>query len=57
MLEEEFTMQEVKQAKQEANEVNAHGHSVKTLPFKLLFMAVPNIMTTTLNQLVPASLM
>jgi hypothetical protein len=33
MLEEEFTMQEVKQAKQEANEVNAHGHFVKTLPF------------------------
>jgi hypothetical protein len=53
MLEEEFTMQEVKQAIQEANEVSAPGPSGQTIAFfKLLFLAIPAVMTAALNQLV-----
>jgi hypothetical protein len=53
MLEEEFTLQEVMQAIQEANEVSAPGPSGQTIAFfKLLFLAIPHIMTTALNQLV-----
>jgi hypothetical protein len=53
MLEEEFTTEEIKMAISEANEVSAPGPSGQTITFfKLLFMAIPNIMTSALNQLV-----
>jgi hypothetical protein len=53
MLEEEFTTEEIKTAISEANEVSAPGPSGQTITFlKLLFMAIPNIMTSALNQLV-----
>ncbi len=43
----------MKQAIQEANEVSVPGPSGQTIAFfKLLFLAIPNIMTTALNQLV-----
>jgi hypothetical protein len=45
-FEEEFKVQEVKQAIQEANEVSALGPSGQTIAFfKLLFMAIPNTVT------------
>ncbi len=53
MLEEEFTTEEIKMAISKANEVSAPGPSGQTITFfKLLFMAIPNIMTSALNQLV-----
>jgi hypothetical protein len=53
MLEEEFTTEEIRMAISEANEVSAPGPSGQTITFfKLLFMAIPNIMTSALNQLV-----
>ena len=53
MLEEEFSMAEIKQAIQEANEVSAPGPSGQTIAFfKLLFLAVPHLLTSALNQLV-----
>jgi hypothetical protein len=53
MLEEEFTTEEIRLAISEANEVSAPGPSGQTITFfKLLFMAIPNIMTSALNQLV-----
>jgi hypothetical protein len=53
MLEEEFTPQEVKQAIQEANEISAPGPSGQTIVFfKLLYLAIPTVMTAALNQLV-----
>ncbi len=53
MLEEEFTTEEIRNAISEANEVSAPGPSGQTITFfKLLFMAIPNIMTSALNQLV-----
>jgi hypothetical protein len=53
MLEEEFTIQEIKAAISEANEVSAPGPSGQTITFKkLLFMSIPMVMTSALNQLV-----
>jgi hypothetical protein len=53
MLEEEFTPEEVKAAISEANEVSAPGPSGQTISFfKLLFMTIPTVMTSALNQLV-----
>jgi hypothetical protein len=52
-LEEEFTVDEVKQAISEAHEVSAPGPSGHTIAFyKLLFLTMPNTMTRALNQLV-----
>jgi hypothetical protein len=52
-LEEEFTIDEVKQAISEAHEVSAPGPSGHTIAFyKLLFCAMPRTMTRALNQLV-----
>jgi hypothetical protein len=52
-LEEEFTVDEVKQAISEAHEVSAPGPSGHTIAFyKLLFLIMPNMMTRALNQLV-----
>jgi hypothetical protein len=52
-LEEEFTIDEVKQAISEAHEVSAPGPSGHTITFyKLLFCAMPHTMTKALNQLV-----
>ncbi len=53
MLEEELSQQEVKAAIQEANKVSAPGPSGQTTAFfKLLFLAMPTVMTDALNQLV-----
>jgi hypothetical protein len=53
ILEEEFTIQEVKAAISEANEVRAPGPSGQTISFfKLLFLSIPTVMTSALNQLV-----
>ncbi len=52
-LEEEFTIDEVKQAISEAHKVSAPGPSGQTITFyKLLFCAMPHTMTRALNQLV-----
>jgi len=52
-LEEEFSVDEVKQAIAEAKVVSAPGPSGQTISFyKLLFMHIPNLMTQALNQLV-----
>jgi hypothetical protein len=52
-LEEEFSINEVKQAINEAHEVSAPGPSGHTIAFyKLLFLTMPNMMTRALNQLV-----
>jgi hypothetical protein len=52
-LEEEFSVDEVKQAISEAQEVSAPGPSGHTIAFyKLLFLTMPNMMTRALNQLV-----
>jgi hypothetical protein len=52
-LEEEFTVEEVKQAISEAHEVSAPGPSGHTIAFyKLLFSTMPQTMTRALNQLV-----
>jgi hypothetical protein len=52
-LEEEFSVDEVKQAINEAHEVSAPGPSGHTIAFyKLLFLTMPNMMTRALNQLV-----
>jgi len=52
-LQEEFTMEEVAQALQEATEASAPGPSGQTLTyFKLLFMEIPILFTKALNQLV-----
>jgi hypothetical protein len=52
-LEEEFSINEVKQAINEAHEVSAPGPSGHTITFyKLLFLTMPNMMTRALNQLV-----
>jgi hypothetical protein len=52
-LEEEFSVDEVKQAISEAHEVSAPGPSGHTIAFyKLLFLTMPNMMTRALNQLV-----
>ncbi len=52
-LEEEFTVEEVKQAIREAHEVSAPGPSGHTIAFyKLLFSTMPQTMTRALNQLV-----
>ncbi len=52
-LEEEFSINEVQQAINEAHEVSAPGPSGHTIAFyKLLFLTMPNMMTRALNQLV-----
>ena len=52
-LEEEFTVEEVRQAISEAKAVSAPGPSGQTISFfKLLFMHTPHLMTQALNQLV-----
>jgi hypothetical protein len=52
-LEEEFSINEVQQAINEAHEVSAPGPSGHTITFyKLLFLTMPNMMTRALNQLV-----
>jgi len=53
MLQEEFTQEEVKEAIQEAHEASASGPSGQSIVFyKLIFMMVPELMTTALNQLI-----
>jgi hypothetical protein len=53
MLEEKFTMQEVKHAIQEANEDSSPGPSGQVIViFKLLFMTLSHVMMTALSQLV-----
>jgi hypothetical protein len=53
MLEEELSMQKVKQALQEANDVSASGPSGQTIAFfKLLFLAIRNVLIKALKQLV-----
>jgi hypothetical protein len=53
MLEEEFTVQEVKTAISDVKEVSAPGPSGQTISFfKLLFMSIPTVTTAVLNQLV-----
>jgi hypothetical protein len=52
-LEEEFSINEVQQAINEAHEVSAPRPSGHTIAFyKLLFLTMPNMMTRALNQLV-----
>ena len=52
-LEQEFSIDEVKQALAEAKIVSAPGPSGQTISFfKLIFMHVPSLMTQALNQLV-----
>jgi hypothetical protein len=52
-LDEEFTIDEVKQAISEAHEVSAPGPSGHTMAFyKLLFLTMPSTMTRALKQLV-----
>jgi hypothetical protein len=46
MLDDEFTIKEVQDALNYANDVSAPGPSGKTLQFyKLIFADIPNIMT------------
>ena len=52
-LEQEFSIDEVRQALAEAKVVSAPGPSGQTISFfKLIFMHVPSLMTQALNQLV-----
>ena len=52
-IEEEFTIEEIQQAIQEATESSAPGPSGQTINFfKLLFLEIPLLFTEALNQLV-----
>ena len=51
-IEEEFSVEEVKAAMQEASEASASGPSGQSIAFyKLLFMEIPALMTAAINQL------
>ena len=53
MLQEEFTMEEVLEAINDANSVSAPGPTGQNITFyRLLFLEIPNIMTQALNELV-----
>ncbi|OBQ36005.1 MAG: hypothetical protein AN484_25945, partial [Aphanizomenon flos-aquae WA102] len=53
IMQQEFTMDEVKEAIKEAKEVSAPGPTGQTIGFyKLIFMNIPHTMTEALNQLV-----
>jgi hypothetical protein len=53
MLEAELSMQKVKQALQEANDVSASGPLSQTIAFfKLLFLAIRNVLIKALKQLI-----
>jgi len=52
MLQEEFTQEEVREAIKDAHEASASGPSGQSIVFyKLIFMMVPDLMTSALNQL------
>ncbi len=53
MLDDEFTIAEVQDALNDANDVSAPGPSGQNIAFyKLLFADIPNIMTQAINQMV-----
>ena len=53
MLDDEFTVSEVQDALNDANDVSAPGPSGQNIAFyKLLFADIPNIMTQAINQMV-----
>jgi hypothetical protein len=53
MLDDEFTITEVQDALNDANDVSAPGPSGQNIAFyKLLFADIPNIMTQAINQMV-----
>ena len=53
MLDEEFTVEEIRAAINEANDVSAPGPSGQNITFyKLLFTDIPHIMTQAINQMV-----